>query len=134
MKQFNAEMFTPSEFSFANWSNVAVVDPAAAKRLIWRFVATSVMTGIGWMRLSNLSYGQRRRLAVEAALPAADMVAIENFEAGFHADYVAELIKQIAESSTTAIIEDHSGLVLKLAMRYGRGGRIRILLSPVILI
>jgi len=81
MKQFNAEIFTPNEFSFANWSNAAVADPAAAKRLIWRFAATSVMTDVGWIQPSNLSHGQRRRLAVEAALPAADLVAIENFEA-----------------------------------------------------
>jgi len=87
------------------------------------------MTDVGYS--CHLSYGQRKCLAVEAALPAADLAAVESFEAGFHADYVAELIKQIAESSTTAIIEAHSGLVLKL--RYGRGGRIRIL-SPVLLI
>jgi len=49
MKQFNAEMFTPNEFSLANWSNAAVADPAAARRLIWRFAAASVMTDVGWI-------------------------------------------------------------------------------------
>jgi energy-coupling factor transporter ATP-binding protein EcfA2 len=71
------------------------------------------------MPLSNLSYGQRRRLAIEAALLVADLVAIENFESGIHMDSIAELIKQIAETNATVIIETHSGVVLKLAMRYG---------------
>jgi len=53
------------------------------------------------------------------ALETGDFVAIENFEAGLHIDYIAELIRHIAESRVAVVLETHSGLVLKLAMRYG---------------
>ena len=74
---------------------------------------------LGWIPIGHLSYGQRRRLAIEAALETGDFVAVENFEVGLHADYIAELIKQIAESDAAVVLETHSGLVLRLAMRYG---------------
>ncbi|MCC6032299.1 MAG: AAA family ATPase [Pyrobaculum sp.] len=74
---------------------------------------------LGWIPIRRLSYGQRRRLAIEAALVTGDFVAVENFEAGLHVDYIAELIKQIAESDAAVVLETHSGLVLRLAMRYG---------------
>ncbi len=120
VKQINVKVFTPDVFGFADWSNIAVIDPAVARRLYLEVCHDKYYDpDQGWAPLRHLSYGQRRRLAIEAALEAADLVAIENFESGLHADYVAELIKQIAESNATTIIETHSGLVLKLAMRYG---------------
>ncbi len=120
VKQFNVKIFTPDEFSFADWNNVAVVDPTVAKRLYLEvYYDKAYDPDLGWIPLRHLSYGQRRRLAIDAALEAADLVAIENFETGLHADYIAEIIKQIAGSSATVIIETHSGAVLKLAMRYG---------------
>jgi hypothetical protein len=73
----------------------------------------------GWIPIRSLSYGQKRRLAIEAALATGDFVAVENFEAGLHVDYVADLIKQIAGSGAAVVLETHSGLVLRLAMRYG---------------
>jgi len=59
-------------------------------------------------------------LAIEAALAAADVVLIENFEAGLHVDAVVDLIEQMAERDDVVVAaETHSGLVLKAAMRYG---------------
>jgi energy-coupling factor transporter ATP-binding protein EcfA2 len=76
--------------------------------------------GLGrWIPLARLSYGQRRRLAIEAALETGDFVAIENFEAGLHVDYIADLIGEIARSRAAVVLETHSGLVLRLAMRRG---------------
>jgi ABC-type polar amino acid transport system ATPase subunit len=74
---------------------------------------------LGWISIRNLSYGQKRRLAIEAALATGDFVAIENFEAGLHVDYVADIIKQMADANSAVVLETHSGLVLRLAMRYG---------------
>jgi ABC-type multidrug transport system ATPase subunit len=74
---------------------------------------------LGWIPIRHLSYGQRRRLAIEAALETGDFVAVENFEAGLHVDYVADIMKQMAESDAAVMLETHSGLVLRLAMRYG---------------
>jgi len=121
MKQFGVvNVFNINEFAFADWSGVAVVDPAVAKRLYLEVYYDKYYDPDGgWVPLSYLSYGQRRQLAIEAALSAANVVLIENFEAGLHADAVIDLVKQIAESNATVILETHSGLVLKAAQRYG---------------
>jgi energy-coupling factor transporter ATP-binding protein EcfA2 len=94
--------------------------PEVAKRLYLEvYYDRAFDPDLGWTPLRHLSYGQRRRLAIEAALETGDFVAVENFEAGLHVDYIAELIKQIAESDAAVVLETHSGLVLRLAMRYG---------------
>jgi len=94
--------------------------PEVAKRLYLEvYYNRSYDPDLGWIPIRHLSYGQRRRLAIEAALETGDFVAVENFEAGLHVDYIAELIKQIAESDSAVVLETHSGLVLRLAMRYG---------------
>jgi hypothetical protein len=94
--------------------------PEVARRLYLEvYYDRSYDPDLGWIPLRHLSYGQRRRLAIEAALETGDFVAVENFEVGLHVDYIAELIKQIAESDAAVVLETHSGLVLRLAMRYG---------------
>jgi len=98
----------------------AVYCPDVAKRLYLEvYYDRSYDPDLGWIPIRNLSYGQKRRLAIEAALETGDFVAIENFEAGLHVDYIANLVEQIAESDAAVILETHSGLVLRLAMRYG---------------
>ncbi len=94
--------------------------PEVARRLYLEvYYDRSYDPDLGWIPLRHLSYGQRRRLAIEAALETGDFVAVENFEAGLHVDYIADLVKQIAESDAAVVLETHSGLVLRLAMRYG---------------
>jgi ABC-type arginine transport system ATPase subunit len=94
--------------------------PEVAKRLYLEvYYDRSYDPDLGWIPIRHLSYGQRRRLAIEVALETGDFVAVENFEVGLHADYIAELVKQIAESDAAVVLETHSGLVLRLAMRYG---------------
>jgi hypothetical protein len=94
--------------------------PEVARRLYMEvYYDRSYDPDLGWIPIRHLSYGQRRRLAIEAALETGDFVAVENFEAGLHVDYIAELIKQIAGSDAAVVLETHSGLVLRLAMRYG---------------
>jgi len=68
---------------------------------------------------AHLSYGQRRRLLIEAALETGDFVAIENFEAGLHVDYIADLMFSIAKSKAEVVLETHSGLVVRGALRHG---------------
>ncbi len=94
--------------------------PEVARRLYLEvYYDRSYDPDLGWIPIRHLSYGQRRRLAIEAALETGDFVAVENFEVGLHADYIADLVKQIAESDAAVVLETHSGLVLRLAMRYG---------------
>jgi ABC-type branched-subunit amino acid transport system ATPase component len=120
VKQFNAGIFSLNEFTFADWSGVAVVEPTAARRLYLEVYYDKYYDeDRGWVPLSYLSYGQRRQLAIEAALSAVNVVLIENFEVGLHVDAVIDLVKQIAESNAVVILETHSGLVLKAAQRYG---------------
>jgi energy-coupling factor transporter ATP-binding protein EcfA2 len=120
-KQFGVlNIFSVNEFSFADWGGVAVVNPVVAKRLsVDVYYNLYYDSNRGWAPLAQLSYGQKRRLAIEAALAAAGVVLIENFEAGLHVDALIDLVKQIAESNATVILETHSGAVLKAAQRYG---------------
>ena len=97
----------------------AVHCPEVARRLYLEVYYDKAREDLNWIPIRNLSYGQKRRLAIEAALATGDFVAIENFEAGLHVDYVADIIKQMAESDAAVVLETHSGLVLRLAMRYG---------------
>jgi hypothetical protein len=92
--------------------------PEVARRLYLEvYYDRSYDPDLGWIPIRHLSCGQRRRLAIEAALETGDFVAVENFEVGLHVDYIAELIKQIAVSDAAVVLETHSGLVLRLAMR-----------------
>lgn len=72
-----------------------------------------------WVPIANLSYGQKRRLAIEAALTTGNYVFIENFESGLHVDYLKDLVEEVAESKAVVVVETHSGMVLKLAKQYG---------------
>jgi ABC-type arginine transport system ATPase subunit len=114
-------VFGGEETHFAGDLELFVVRcPEVARRLYLEvYYDRSYDPDLGWIPIRHLSYGQRRRLAIEVALETGDFVAVENFEVGLHVDYIAELIKQIAESDAAAVLETHSGLVLRLAMRYG---------------
>jgi len=117
------EVFSNGEddlIDFADWSNVAIVNPEVVRKLSLEIYYNKFYDpDRGWRPLSALSYGERRRLAIEAALAASDIVLIENFEAGLHVDAIVGLIKQMAEYSGIFVLETHSGLVLKAAQRYG---------------
>jgi hypothetical protein len=116
VKIFNRDVV----ISFGDWSDVAIADPEVASKLYIDVYYDKFYDGRGWQPLSRLSYGERRRLAIEAALAAdADVVLVENFEAGLHVDAVVDLVKQIAESDAAVVMETHSGLVLKAAVRFG---------------
>ena len=97
----------------------AVYCPEVARRLYLEVYYDKVREDLNWIPIRNLSYGQKRRLAIEAALATGDFVAIENFETGLHVDYMVDLVKQMAESDAAVVLETHSGIVLKAAMRYG---------------
>jgi len=121
--QYGVKVFDGDEdglIEFADWSGVAIADPEVARKLSLEIYYNKFYDpDKGWRPLSALSYGERRRLAIEAALTASDVVLIENFEAGLHVDAIVDLIKQMAEYSGIVVLETHSGLVLKAAQRYG---------------
>ena len=76
-------------------------------------------TDAGWVPIRHLSYGQRRFLAIQAAVHGGDFVFIENFESGLHVDYIKAVLEDIEQSPATVFIETHSGLVVKLALMRG---------------
>jgi ABC-type Mn2+/Zn2+ transport system ATPase subunit len=118
--QHGVKIFNRDVVSFGDWSEVAIADPEVVSRLFIDVYYDKFYDGRGWRPLSELSYGERRRLAIEAALAAdADVVLVENFEAGLHVDAVVDLVNQIAESDAVVVLETHSGLTLKAAQRYG---------------
>jgi ABC-type multidrug transport system ATPase subunit len=119
--QRGIKIFNRDVVSFGDWSDAAIADPEVASRLyIDVYCDKFYDPDRGWQPLSRLSYGERRRLAIEAALATdADVVLVENFEAGLHVDAVVDLVKQIAESDAVVVVETHSGLVLKAAARFG---------------
>jgi ABC-type arginine transport system ATPase subunit len=118
--QHGVKIFNRDVVSFSDWGDAAVVNPEVVSKLfIDVYYDKYYDPDRGWRPLSALSYGERRRLAIEAALAASDVVLIENFEAGLHVDAVVGLIKQMAEYSGIFVLETHSGLVLKAAQRYG---------------
>jgi ABC-type branched-subunit amino acid transport system ATPase component len=115
-----ANIFSINELSFADWGGVAIVNPAIVRQLsVEVYYNLYYDPDKGWIPLTHMSYGRKRRLAIEAALAGANVVLIENFEAGLHVDAVVDLIKQIAESNAVVVLETHSGLVLRAAQRYG---------------
>jgi ABC-type branched-subunit amino acid transport system ATPase component len=119
--QHGVKIFNRDTVSFSDWGDAAIVDPEVVNKLfIDVYYDKFYSLDRGWQPLSRLSYGERRRLAIEAALAAADVVLIENFEAGLHVDAVVDLVRNIAEQhGGVVVLETHSGLVLKAAQRYG---------------
>ena len=122
-QQHNVKIFDRDEIRFTD-DDFAIVDPRTARRLYLEvYYNLAYDADLGWLPIKQLSYGQKRRLVVDAALEATPftqyLVAIENFESGFHVDFLVELIKQIAEARCTVVLETHSILVLRLAERYG---------------
>ncbi len=119
--QRGIKIFSRDIVNFSDWSDAAIVNPEIVNKLyIDVYCDRFYDPDRGWQPLSRLSYGERRRLAIEAALAAdADVVLVENFEAGLHVDAVVDLVKQIAESDAVVVLETHSGLVLKAAVRFG---------------
>ena len=75
--------------------------------------------GGDWISTRELSYGQRRFLAIQAALHVGDFVFVENFEAGLHVDFIVELLEAAAQAKNTVVLETHSALVVRRAPELG---------------
>lgn len=99
----------------------SVTCPQLAEELILegRVYYDVAEVGGEWVPIENLSYGQRRFLAIRSALLSGDFVFVENFEAGLHVDYVVRLLETAINMDNVVVLETHSGLVLKMAMRRG---------------
>ena len=95
--------------------------PQLAKKLVFYgdVYYEKAQVGEKWLPMRHLSYGQRRFLAIQAALRLGDLVLIENFESGLHVDYLTELLDMASEIDNVVVLETHSGLVLKLAKMRG---------------
>ncbi|MEM3836225.1 AAA family ATPase [Pyrobaculum sp.] len=76
-------------------------------------------SGGSWISTRELSYGQRRFLAILAALHSGDFVFVENFEAGLHVDFMVELLEVAARTENTVVLETHSAFVVRRAPELG---------------
>lgn len=76
-------------------------------------------SGVGWIPFQHLAYGTRKALAMLFAERLADILFIETFEAGFHADLVVTLLKHLSEFNGPVFIETHLGLVVAHALSRG---------------
>ncbi|HDJ89094.1 MAG TPA: ATP-binding protein [Thermoprotei archaeon] len=65
-----------------------------------------------WISFQNLSYGERKAIAIIFAANLADAIFIEAFEAGLHADLIVDLINYLSKYDKIIIIESHLGLVV----------------------
>ncbi|AFA39191.1 hypothetical protein Pogu_1164 [Pyrobaculum oguniense TE7] len=101
--------------------NISYLCPQLAKKLVFYgdVYYEKAQVGDKWLPIRRLSYGQRRHLAIQAALHMGDFVFIENFEAGLHVDYLIHLLDIASEVDNVVVLETHSGLVLKLAKMGG---------------
>ncbi|MGC9051385.1 AAA family ATPase, partial [Pyrobaculum sp.] len=89
-----------------------------------------------WIEGTRLSYGELRLLAILYAIeatPERSIILIDAFEAGFHHDWIVNLIKLLTEIPQTVVIETHSGLVLLAAKKhkwssyYIEGGKSKVI-------
>ncbi|MGC9119586.1 MAG: AAA family ATPase [Thermoproteus sp.] len=72
-----------------------------------------------WIPIRGLSYGQKKFLAIQAAIYGGDFIFVENFEAGLHVDYITSLLDAMTNTNAVVMIETHSGIVVKYALMRG---------------
>jgi len=104
---------------------IEVVCPAAAEasedlfKIYYNVAEIGLDGATTWTTLSRLSYGQRRAIVILAALELGDYVLIENLESGLHLDLLEYVLDAASVTKGKVIAETHSGLALKLAVKYG---------------
>ena len=67
-----------------------------------------------WIPVELLGYGERRAIALMLAAKYSDLIIVEGFEAGLHADLAVYLLNKLSEKSI--IVETHMGVLLSNAL------------------
>ncbi|ABO08712.1 AAA family ATPase [Pyrobaculum calidifontis] len=115
----------PSGVIGYSYFDIRVLCPAAAEasedlfKIYYNVAEIGLDGATTWTTLSRLSYGQRRAIVILAALELGGYVLIENLESGLHLDLLVYVLNAASVSKGKVIAETHSGLALKLAVKYG---------------
>jgi len=73
-----------------------------------------------WIETSKLSYGYRRTIGVIfATFGEPEILAIEAFDANIHYDLAIELLKMLDELKSFVVVESHTALTVKAALKMG---------------
>jgi len=67
-----------------------------------------------WIPVELLGYGERRAIALMLAYKYSDLIIVEGFEAGLHADLAVYLLNKLSEKSV--LLETHMGILLSAAL------------------
>lgn len=72
-----------------------------------------------WVDPGFLSYGAKRTIMLQYLVWYYDLVLVETFESGLHADLLVELMEYIHEYGKYVVIETHNGMMLRRALELG---------------
>jgi len=67
-----------------------------------------------WTPIELLGYGERRAIALMLASKYSDLIIVEGFEAGLHADLAVYLLNKLSDKNV--IVETHMGVLLSNAL------------------
>jgi len=70
--------------------------------------------GDTWIPVELLGYGERRAIALMLATKYSDMILVEGFDAGLHADLAVYLLNKLSDKNV--IVETHMGVLLSNAL------------------
>lgn len=84
-----------------------------------RFYRDRVRISSGWINANALSFGEKKTMIIQYFARLYDVVMIESFEGGLHADLAVGLLEWLDENSRYVVIETHSGVILRRAVERG---------------
>ena len=67
-----------------------------------------------WIPVELLGYGERRAIALMLAYKYSDLIIVEGFDAGLHADLAVYLLNKLSDKNV--IVETHMGVLLNTAL------------------
>lgn len=108
------------EFVLENAEEVEVFESSwAAFTSARRFYRDRVRINSGWINVNALSFGEKKAMIVQYFARLYDIVMIESFEGGLHADLAVGLLEWLDENSKYVVVETHSGVILRRAVERG---------------
>ncbi len=72
-----------------------------------------------WVRVAELSYGERRAMAILLAAYHSDILLVEGFDNGLHIDLAVDILDTLKSWGKTAIVETHAGLLVGAGFKRG---------------
>lgn len=72
-----------------------------------------------WVSVNAMSYGAKRTMVLQYLVKFHDIVMVEAFESGLHADLMIDLLDWMTRNGKYVVIETHHGMVLQRALELG---------------